>query len=291
MEVLELRSLREPLLPTHRDGMRVEVITRSFAFMEYRKMRRSLFGLYPEKGRVTLFWGLAYSAVLCTLMSLEHAGWQPVRGLRLRWDLDDVCFGGLLTLVCYSTLPNPNPNPTLSPSPNPIPSPTKVMLLTATKTVDLIRFCLYWAYVAMMVLLLTDGLRVVGATRDAPGSDGARGDGATATAAATAAATATAAADAADADAADAASAADADADEASLPRWSSHALRRGLLCALVAAESLTLATWYLIHHVMPAAVLALVSRADLRLWWHIEALAPEAGGGGGGGVEDGGGR
>ena len=153
MEVLELRSLREPLLPTHRDGMRVEVITRSFAFMEYRKMRRSLFGLYPEKGRVTLFWGLAYSAVLCTLMSLEHAGWQPVRGLRLRWDLDDVCFGGLLTLVCYSTLPNPNPNPTLSPSPNPIPSPTKVMLLTATKTVDLIRFCLYWAYVAMMVLL------------------------------------------------------------------------------------------------------------------------------------------
>ena len=41
----------------------------------------------------------------------------------------------------------------------------------------------------------------------------------------------------------------------------------------------------------MPAAVLALVSRADLRLWWHIEALTPEAGDGGGGGIEDGGGR
>ena len=45
----------------------------------------------------------------------------------------------------------------------------------------------------------------------------------------------------------------------------------------------------------MPAAVLALVSRADLRLWWHIEALSPEAGNGGGGdggsgGIEDGGG-
>ena len=104
MEVSELRSLHEPLLPTHRGSMSVEVITRSFAFMEYRKMRRSLFGLYPEKGRVTLFWGLAYSAVLCTLVGLEHAGWQPVHGLRLSWDLDDVCFGGLLTLVCCSTL-------------------------------------------------------------------------------------------------------------------------------------------------------------------------------------------
>ena len=89
------------------------------------------------------------------------------------------------------------------------------MLLTATKTVDVIRFCLYWAYVAIMVLLLTDGLHVV-------------------------------------------------DADEAI---WSSHALRRWLLGALIAAEALTLVTWYLIHHVMPAAVLALVSRADLRLW------------------------
>ena len=67
------------------------------------------------------------------------------------------------------------------------------MLLTATKTVDVIRFCLYWVYVAMMVLLLTDGLRVVGATRDAPGSDGARGDGATAAATTTTAATTTAA--------------------------------------------------------------------------------------------------
>ena len=37
------------------------------------------------------------------------------------------------------------------------------MLLTATKTVDVIRFCLYWAYVAIMVLLLTDGLHVVDA--------------------------------------------------------------------------------------------------------------------------------
>ena len=117
------------------------------------------------------------------------------------------------------------------------------MLLTATKTVDVIRFCLYWAYVAIMVLLLTDGLHVVhivDATRDAPGSDGARGDSAAADATA------------------------DADADEAI---WSSHALRRWLLGALIAAEALTLVTWYLIHHVMPAAVLALVSRADLRLW------------------------
>ena len=121
------------------------------------------------------------------------------------------------------------------------------MLLTATKTVDVIRFGLYWAYVAIMVLLLTDGLHIVHATRDAPGSDGARGD--------SAAADATADADTA------------ADADEASLPPWSSHALRRWLLGALVAAEALTLVTWYLIHHVMPAAVLALVSRADLRLW------------------------
>ena len=108
MEVVsDLHSLHEPLLPTHRGGMSVETITRTFAFMEYRKMRRALFGLYPEKGRVTLFWGLAYSAVLCTLVGLEHAGWQPVRGLRLRWDLDDVCFGGLLTLVCCSTHTSP----------------------------------------------------------------------------------------------------------------------------------------------------------------------------------------
>ena len=119
------------------------------------------------------------------------------------------------------------------------------MLLTATKTVDVIRFCLYWAYVAIMVLLLTDGLHV-DATRDAPGSDGARGDSAAADATADADATAAA------------------DADEAI---WSSHALRRWLLGALIAAEALTLVTWYLIHHVMPAAVLALVSRADLRLW------------------------
>ena len=46
----------------------------------------------------------------------------------------------------------------------------------------------------------------------------------------------------------------------------------------------------YLIHHVMPAAVLALVSLAELRLWWHIEALAPEAPPeAGGGGLEGGG--
>ena len=228
--------------------MSVEVITRSFAFMEYRKMRRSLFGLYPEKGRVTLFWGLAYSAVLCTLVGLEHAGWQPVHGIRLSWDLDDVCFGGLLTLVCCSTLTLTLTSTLtltftrflfLSPGPYPIPNLTQVMLLTATKTVDVIRFCLYWAYVAMMVLLLTDGLRVVGARRDAPGSDGARDDGATASAATTAAAAA-------------AAAAADADAGEASLPPWSSHALRRGLLCSLIAVELLTLTTWYLIHHTMP---------------------------------------
>ena len=118
MEVSELRSLHEPLLPTPRGGMSVELITRSFAFMEYRKMRRSLFGLYPEKGRVTLFWGLAYSAVLCALVVLEHAGWQPVRGLRLRWDLDDVCLGGLLTLVrCYPPLPR-GPYPDPDPDPN-----------------------------------------------------------------------------------------------------------------------------------------------------------------------------
>ena len=104
MEVVsDLHSLHEPLLPTRCGGMSVETIARSFVFMEYRKMRRALFGLYPEKGRVTLFWGLAYSAVLCTLVGLEHAGWQPVRGLRLRLDLDDVCLGGLLTLVCCST--------------------------------------------------------------------------------------------------------------------------------------------------------------------------------------------
>ena len=235
------------------------------------------------------------------------------------------------------------------------------MLLTATKTVDVIRFCLYWVYVAMMVLLLTDGLRVVGAPRAAPGSDDARGDGATATAATDDDAAADAdAGTAADADAATAATGGD----EASLPACSSHALRRGLLCALVAAESLTLATWYLVHRVipwlgfglathphhsplttqpspspspssnpkpnpnptpnqvphpprdagrrartrltrrhsphpnpkpMPALTLCLlVSRADLRLRWHIEALSPEAadGGGGdsgGGGPEDGG--
>ena len=119
MEVSELRSLHEPLLPTTpRGGMSVELITRSFAFMEYRKMRRSLFGLYPEKGRVTLFWGLAYSAVLCAVVVLEHAGWQPVRGLRLRWDLDDVCLGGLLTLVrCYPPLPR-GPYPDPDPDPN-----------------------------------------------------------------------------------------------------------------------------------------------------------------------------
>ena len=63
---------------------------------------------------------------------------------------------------------------------------------------------------------------------------------------------------------ADADATAAADADEVI---WSSHALRRWLLGALIAAEALTLVTWYLIHHVMPAAVLALVSRADLRLW------------------------
>ena len=80
MGVTELRSLHEPLLPTPRGGMSVELITRSFAFMEYRKMRRSLFGLYPEKGRVTLFWGLAYSAVLCALVVLEHAGWSAGSG-------------------------------------------------------------------------------------------------------------------------------------------------------------------------------------------------------------------
>ena len=231
--------------------MSVAVITRSFAFMEYRKMRRSLFGLYPEKGRVTLFWGLAYFAVLCTLVGLEHAGWQPANGIQLRWDVDDVCFGGLLTLV---------------------------MLLTATKTGDVIRFCLYWAYVAVMVLLLTDGLHVVGARRDAPGGEDVRSDNARSDDARRAG---TVAADAADADA-------DADAD-ASLPTWSSHALRHRLLCALVAAEAITLVTWYLIHHVMPAAVLTLVSQADLRLWWNVEVLAPEASCDGGNGLEDGG--
>ena len=190
--------------------MSVAVITRSFAFMEYRKMRRSLFGLYPEKGRVTLFWGLAYSAVLFALVGLEHAGWTPIAGLQLHWDLDDVLLGSILTLVT---------------------------LLTATKTTDVIRFCLYWVYVAMMVLLLTDGLRVAGARGESRGGEDA-GDGG-----------------------------------DARLPAWTSHALRSGLLCALVAAEVLTLATWYLIHYVMPAAVLGLVSRADLRLWWRIEVL------------------
>ena len=128
------------------------------------------------------------------------------------------------------------------------------MLLTATKTVDVIRFCLYWVYVAMMVLLLTDGLRVVGAPHAAPGSDDAHGNDATATVDADAAANAT------DAGAAAAAATAG-DSDEASLPAWSSHALRRGLLCALVAAESLTLATWYLLHPVMPWLGLGLATK------------------------------
>ena len=49
------RQHRSPPATSADEQMSVEVIARSFAFMEYRKMRRLLFGLYPEKGRITHF--------------------------------------------------------------------------------------------------------------------------------------------------------------------------------------------------------------------------------------------
>ena len=133
--------LREPLLdagaspPPRQQPMTVEVMARSFAWMEYRKMRRLLFGLYPEKQRIIVFWGVAYFLVLGVLAGLHASGWQPP-GLRLHWDPNDVLLYTLFTCIT---------------------------LFTATKTGTdhaQIRFCMYWAYVAVMVLLVTDNLHV-----------------------------------------------------------------------------------------------------------------------------------
>ena len=134
--------LREPLLdagaspPPRQELTTVEVITRSFAWMEYRKMRRLLFGLYPEKQRIIVFWCVAYFLVLGVLAGLDASGWQPP-GLRLHWDPNDVLLYTLFTCIT---------------------------LFAVTKTGTdhaQIRFCLYWAYVAVMVLLVTDNLHVV----------------------------------------------------------------------------------------------------------------------------------
>ncbi len=194
------RQHRSPPATSADEPMSVEVIARSFAFMEYRKMRRLLFGLYPEKGRITLFWAFAYCAVLCVLVGLSWTDWRP-SGLRLHWEVDDVIFGSIFTLIT---------------------------LFTVTRTVDVIRYCLYWAYVAVMVLLITDNMHVEDASPDTP--------------------------------------------TQPQLHRW--------LLLVLIGLEVGTLISWYLIHCVMPSAVLWLVSRADLRLWWHIEPLPADGDGG-----------
>ena len=118
-----------PLLP-----MTVEVMARSFAWMEYRKMRRLLFGLYPEKRHIVVFWGFAYFLVLGLLTGVDASGWQPP-GLRLHRDPNDVLLYTLFTCIT---------------------------LFTVTKTGTdhaQVRCCLYWAYVAVMVLLVTDNLQ------------------------------------------------------------------------------------------------------------------------------------
>ena len=79
-----MEALGEPLLGSPSDPGPVAVLSRSFAHMEYRKMRRLLFGLYPEKHRILVFWGLAYFLVLGGLWGLDLAGWQPA-GLTLQW--------------------------------------------------------------------------------------------------------------------------------------------------------------------------------------------------------------
>ena len=78
------------------------------------------------------------------LSALDAGGFRPC-GVRLSWDADNLMLGAIFTAAA---------------------------LLTVTRSVDVIRWCLFWTYLAVMVLLATDNFTLDGRASSAHGPSG-----------------------------------------------------------------------------------------------------------------------
>ena len=123
-------TLAEPLL-----GSTVDLVP-TLTLMKYRALRRvfAQAGGYKDKPHVTAFWTILYLAVPAALSALDAGGFRPC-GVRLSWDADNLMLGAIFTAAA---------------------------LLTVTRSVDVIRWCLFWTYLAVMVLLATDNFTLDG---------------------------------------------------------------------------------------------------------------------------------